>query len=240
MNRLIIPLVLAFLGIAQKGFAISTIPGPELQAAAEKEWADDIAALEARDQAEFHPADSILFVGSSSIRLWNSIVVDMAPYHPIQRGFGGSKFSDVAVFAERLISRHQFSALVLFVGNDVRGRADDATPEQVVAWFGHIIEVARAAQPSAAICCIEITPTPSRWQAWPKIREVNRALARACAARKHVYFIPTAHAYLGPDGEPLEDLFRDDHLHQNQLGYRIWSAIIKSHLDAVLGPDFGR
>jgi len=29
-------------------------------------------------------------------------------------------------------------------------------------------------------------------------------------------------------------LFRDDRLHLNALGYRIWSAILKSHLDARL------
>jgi lysophospholipase L1-like esterase len=96
--------------------------------------------------------------------------------------------------------------------------------------------VARARQPDVPIFCLEITPTPSRWAAWPKIREVNRALARECAARPDVHFIPTAHAYLGADGQPQADLFVDDRLHLNDLGYRIWSAIITSHLDARLDP----
>jgi len=123
------------------------------------------------------------------------------------------------------------------VANDVTGGALDATPEQVAGWFGHLVEVARAVEPDARVFCIEITPTRARWEAWPKIRAVNRALARECAARPGVQFIPTAHAYLGADGQPQTDLFVEDHQHLNELGYRIWSAIIKSHLDARLHSD---
>jgi hypothetical protein len=216
----------------------AAVPGPDLRAAAEARWAADIAALEALDQAETHPPDSVLFIGSSSIRLWKSIADDVAPYHPIQRGYGGARFSDLAVFAQRLIAPHMFQAMVLFVANDVTGGPEDATPEEVADWFTHIIEVTRKAQPEAAIFCVEITPTESRWKAWPAIREVNRALAKVCAAWPNVHFIPTAHAYLGPDGEPQPDLFLDDRLHLNEVGYRIWGAILQSHLDAVLNPDY--
>jgi hypothetical protein len=101
--------------------AATTAPGPEIQAAAVEQWESDLAALDARNQSESHPADSVLFVGSSSVRLWDTIATDMAPYHPIQRGFGGSRFSDLAVFASRLIAPHQFQALVLFAANDVTG-----------------------------------------------------------------------------------------------------------------------
>ncbi len=215
------------------GMLAAAEPGPE-QIAAARRWEPDLAALEARDRTESHPPDSLLLVGSSSIRLWDSVAADLAPYHPIQRGFGGARFADVAVFARRLISPHRFRALVLFVANDVTGSPDDARPEEVAGWFGHIVEVARTVQPEAVIFCLEITPTPARWAAWPKIREVNRALARECARRPGVHFIPTAHAFLTPEGRPAADLFRDDGLHLNALGYRIWSAILKSHLDARL------
>lgn len=220
------------------GFALSLLaavaePGPELITAARR-WESEIAALEVRDRTENHPPDSILLVGSSSIRLWDSIAADLAPFHPIQRGFGGARFSDVAVFARRLISPHRFRALVLFVANDVTGSPEDAQPEQVVTWFGHIVEVAQSAQPEAAIFCLEITPTAARWAAGPKIQAVNRALARECARRPGVFFIPTAHAFLTPEGRPSADLFLEDRLHLNAFGYRLWSAILKSHLDARL------
>jgi hypothetical protein len=229
-----LPVLLIVSAAALTAATPATLPAPELQAAAIRQWQQEITALEARNPQESHPPESILFIGSSSVRLWNTITTDIAPYHPIQRGYGGAKFSDLAVFAQRLISPHRFHALVLFAANDVTGGSQDATPEHVAGWFAHIIKVAQATQPHALIFCLEITPTPARWAAWPKIREVNRALARECAARQNVHFIPTAHAYLDADGQPLPDLFVEDRLHQNPLGYRIWSALIKSHLDAHL------
>ena len=233
MNRFLAALSL-FLLLSTSDFALAAAiaPAPEIEAAAIQRWEKDIAALEARDQIESHPADSILFVGSSSIRMWNTIGTDIAPYHPIPRGYGGARFSDLAVFARRLIAPHRFQALVLFVANDVTGASEDARPEQVAGWFGHIVDIAQEVQPGAEIFCLEITPTPSRWAAWPMIRQVNRALARECAARPNVHFIPTAHAYLDAAGQPHADLFLDDRLHLNALGYRIWSAIITSHLEA--------
>jgi hypothetical protein len=238
MRCIILILLMAWPWVDHPATNAATLLDPELVAAAEARWASDIDALQALDRTESHPPDSILFIGSSSIRLWETIATDLTPYHPIQRGYGGARFSDLAVFAERLIAPHRFRALVVFVANDVTGGAGDATPEQVAEWFTHIIEVSRAAQPTAPIFCLEITPTQSRWSAWPRIREVNRALAQVCASWPDVHFIPTAHAYLGPDGEPQPDLFLDDRLHLNGLGYRIWSAIIQSHLDAVLDPDY--
>ncbi|MEQ8836457.1 MAG: hypothetical protein RID07_06595, partial [Lacipirellulaceae bacterium] len=65
-----------------------------------EKWSEAIAALEAKDKVEKHPDDAILFIGSSSIRLWKDIAADMSPYHPIQRGYGGARWTDVAVFAE--------------------------------------------------------------------------------------------------------------------------------------------
>jgi hypothetical protein len=159
--------------------AAAVAPAPEIEAAAIQRWEKDIAALEARDRIESHPADSILFVGSSSIRMWNTIGTDIAPYHPIPRGYGGARFSDLAVFARRLIAPHRFQALVLFVANDVTGASEDARPEQVAGWFGHIVDIAQEVQPDAGIFCLEITPTPSRWAAWPMIRQVNRGLTEA-------------------------------------------------------------
>lgn len=222
-------------GLAQEAPALA--PTPELVAAATERWGADIVALETRDRSETHPPDSVLLVGSSSIRLWNTLARDLAPYHPIQRGFGGARFADVAVFAPRLIPPHRFRALILFVANDVTGAPDDATPEQVVGWLGYIVQVAQAAQPAAEIFCVEITPTPARWAAWPQIQAVNRALARACTRWPRVHFIPTAHAYLDAEGRPDAALFQEDRLHLNALGYRVWSAILKSHLDVYLRRD---
>jgi hypothetical protein len=66
-------------------------------------WENNIRHLEQLDSSEIHPANAILFTGSSSIRLWSTLAHDMAPYPVIQRGYGGAKLSDFAVYAERIV-----------------------------------------------------------------------------------------------------------------------------------------
>jgi hypothetical protein len=197
-------------------------------------WEGPISELEARDRTETHPENSILFIGSSSIRRWDRIAKDMAPYHPIQRGFGGSKWSDVAIFADRLIAPHTFRAVVFYVGNDIAGKDDDRSPEEVAALFSVVWQRVRAHNPDAPIFHIAITPTPSLWDAWPTIREANLEIRRFCETKANTWFIGTESIFLDTQGQPRHELFVEDELHLNADGYLRWSAAIKSHLDTVL------
>ena len=92
--------------------------------AAHDRWQDDIAELGARDASESYPDDAVLFIGSSSIRLWSDIAADMQPYPVIQRGYGGAKWSDVAIFIDQLVRPHSCCAVVFFVGTAASKGAD--------------------------------------------------------------------------------------------------------------------
>jgi lysophospholipase L1-like esterase len=195
-----------------------------------------IQAFEELDRTEEYADDAILFVGSSSIRLWKTLAEDMAPYSVIQRGYGGARFSDLAYFADRIISPHEYQALVIFVGNDVSGSDRDKTPEQTVAFFQHVLDVVRKKKPDVPVFLIAVTPTARRWEVWPEIQGVNSALRAACDKAPHTYFISTARKYLDKDGLPRTELFVEDNLHLNREGYRRWTSIIKPVLNDVLPP----
>ena len=98
-----------------------------------KSWENDIKNFEQLDNTEKYQDDAILFAGSSSIRLWTTLEKDMAPYHVIQRGYGGAKLSDFAVYARRIFDPHPCKAIVIFVANDITGTEQDKTPEEVAA-----------------------------------------------------------------------------------------------------------
>ena len=83
--------------------------------------------FEALDQRENYPDNSVIFAGSSSIRLWETLEEDMAPYPVIQRGYGGARLSDFAVYAERILYHHKNSGIVLFIANDIAGTENDKT-----------------------------------------------------------------------------------------------------------------
>ncbi len=199
-----------------------------------KRWGQDIETLEQRDVVQRDPEEAILFIGSSSIRRWDTIEIDMRPYQVVQRGYGGAKYTDLAVFAKRLIQPHDYSALVVFVANDVQGKAEDHSPEQVEECARYIVGVSRKHRPEAPIFFIEITPTRKRFSAWPFIRKVNTRLQKLSLSTHATYFIPTADHFLDPSGNPRDELFVDDQLHLNGDGYKEWSKLIRQELDEVL------
>lgn len=203
------------------------------RAKATEKWEKAIGELEKRNASEENPAHSILFIGSSSIRRWDSIAVDMTPYCTIQRGYGGAKYSDLAVFAERLIQPHQYRALVSFVGNDVSGKPEDHTPDEVERLVRYVVGVSHKHQPDAPVLLIEVTPTEKRLEVWPRIREVNARLREIALSTPNTYFIATAGHFLDPTGHPRSELFVDDRLHLNSDGYRLWSRLIRRRLDEV-------
>ena len=201
---------------------------------ATKNWEKDILKFEQQDKTEKDPENAVLFAGSSSIRLWSTLKQDVAPYPVIQRGFGGSKFSDLAVYTKRIVYPHQFSALVIFEANDITGGKADKSPEEVVKLFHNIVNTVRKKYSDQPIFLLEITPTKSRWAVWPTVKQTNQLLKELCSKLHNTYFIETASAYLNKDGEPRTELFIKDMLHQNREGYTIWGNLVKKKLDEVM------
>jgi lysophospholipase L1-like esterase len=221
-------------GMAQDA-AGPTDPLAAYRAQAEKQWEAEIVKLEEQDQSQPDPNDAILFIGSSSIRLWKDLAADLAPRHTVNRGYGGAKFSDLAVYIERIVKPHAFQSLVIFVANDIVGKPDDKTPEEVVRLFQYIVAQVRQTHSRQPIFLIAITPTPSRFAVWPEIQRTNAALQKVCDADASLHFIATDKHYLDGDGKPIGKYFIEDKLHQNRMGYLVWGGIVKESLDRVLG-----
>jgi hypothetical protein len=199
-----------------------------------KSWEKDIQNFEQLDKSEKYPNDAILFAGSSSIKFWISLDKDMAPYHIIQRGYGGAKLSDFVVYAGRIFDPHQCRAIVLFVANDITGSDNDKKPEEVAALFRNVLKTIRKEHPVTPVFWIAITPTASRWKVWPEIQKANALIKETCDKQKNTYFIKTDFAFLNENGLPRDELFRDDKLHLTEKGYALWTEIIKQELNKVL------
>lgn len=199
-----------------------------------KNWEPDIIKFESFDKIESYPSDAVIFAGSSSIRLWTTLKEDMAPYNVIQRGYGGAKLSDYAVYADRILSPHPCQAIVFFIANDIMGSPQDKTPEEVRKLFLNLLKTFRKSHPSSPLFWIEITPTSSRWKVWPQITKANELIRKECENHRNTYFISTSFAFLNEKGLPKDELFVADKLHLNADGYKIWTGLIKEQLNKVL------
>jgi hypothetical protein len=199
-----------------------------------KSWEPEIQKLEQKDKEEKDPENAILYIGSSSIRLWKNIDKDMAPYPAIQRGYGGARFTDLIYYTDRIVYPHKFRALVVFVANDISGSDQDKTPAEVLDLYKGVVKIVRKKFKKEPIYFIGITPVNSRWATWPKAREANRLIREWSESTPNQFYIDTEAAYLNAEGKPRAELFIGDQLHQNQKGYDLWSSIIKKKLDETL------
>lgn len=179
-------------------------------------WAaPEIRQFEQLDKQVSYPDNSILFLGSSSIRLWNTLEEDMNPFPVIKRGYGGAHFRDIIFYTDRILANHQPEIIVIFVANDIKGVPEDESPKKVLRLIKYFIKQVRGKHPSIPLVFVEITPTPSRWKHWNAIEKVNRLVEELCARKEGLYFVSTASAFLAEDNKPNDSLFIRDRLHLN-------------------------
>jgi lysophospholipase L1-like esterase len=213
-----LPLLLLVLGFSQ---------APTVDQRGPAKWEREIKAFEASDRTNSPPKHAILFVGSSSIRLWKTLAHDFPGEPVINRGFGGSRIADSTALADRIIFPYEPRTIVFYAGdNDL---AEGRTPEQVAADYQDFVKTIRARLPDTRIAFISIKPSPLRWHLRDKIESANRQVA-AMKGDKLV-FIDSYKAMLGADGQPRPDMFAADRLHMNAQGYHVWTALVKAQLN---------
>jgi lysophospholipase L1-like esterase len=157
----------------------------------------------------------------------------MAPVPVLNRGFGGSRIHDSVFWSDRLVTRYDPSVIAVFAGtNDISGNAPRSA-EFVAAGFASFVHAVRRQGCRAPIAYIAISPTPSRAQHQGIVEEANRRIAAACEADPTLHFVDTASGLLDDAGRPTARWFRDDQLHLNADGYRLWTAAIRPVIHAL-------
>ena len=189
-----------------------------------EKWEKDIAAFEQMDREHPPEKGGIVFVGSSSIRMWKTLAQDFPEHRVLNRGFGGSEIADSVQFAERIVIPYAPRMVVLYAGgNDLNaGRP----PEKVIADFKAFAGKIRAALPEAEIAYISSAPNPARWAQVEKVKAVNSAIEAWIRDQPRMKFINVFPHMLGADGLPKPDIFLEDRLHMNPAGYAIWKEVV--------------
>ena len=203
------------------------------------EFEEEIQQLELKKDYT-NENEYLLFIGSSSIRLWNNIDEDVKPYKSVMRGYGGAHYYDLIHFIDRLTKNHvKAKAVILFVANDITGGNEEKKlelkPKEVKKLFVYVYKrIKKQLGDDIPIFKIETTPTPKRWEVWPKISKANDLIKAYTKNRANIYFIPTRSYYLNNSGEPIKEYFMEDQLHLNNKGYRLWGEIIKKEINKIL------
>lgn len=181
-------------------------------------WEPEISAFERSDRTNPPVRGCILFIGSSTIRFWQSLPQDYPGRPVINRGFGGSELADSTHFAERIIFPYEPSMIFLRAGgNDLWA---GKTPEQVFADFKDFVAKVRTRLPRTEIVFIGWNPSVARWKQVAKEKEMNRLVADYVRQTPGLNYVDTWSIPLDAAGKPRPELFRADGLHFNAAGYR--------------------
>ena len=193
-------------------------------------FAAEIKAFAEWDSRNTVPADPVLFVGSSTIRLWRTH--ESFPDLPVvNRGFGGSQVSDVLHFADRVVFPYKPRVIVFYAGdNDL---AAGKSAQRVFEDCRRFIGLVHAHRPGTRIVFLGIKPSRARWSLWPEAHQANRLLADFCKGDNRLLFTDPGASLLGPDGLPAADLFLKDQLHLNARGYALWNQALAPVLQKI-------
>jgi lysophospholipase L1-like esterase len=184
----------------------------------------DILAFETADRLQPPPLGGIVFVGSSSIRLWPDLPQAFPGHVVVNRGFGGSMLPDVVQFAARIVVPLAPATVVIYAGDNDIGRG--RMPSQVLADYRNLVRLLRRSLPEVRIVMVSIKPSPSRWALVERMREANELLAQEVARDPRATFVDVFTPMLGADGLPRPELYVADALHMSPAGYALWQERI--------------
>jgi lysophospholipase L1-like esterase len=191
-------------------------------------WAD-VQTIKKYDKMFAVPPHPIVFVGSSSIRKWNSLQVDFGKYNVIDRGVGGTVIDEITFYLNDLVFAYEPRQIVLYVGeNDVTNEAN--TADSILNKTIKLFTTIRAKMPAVPIVYIGMKPSPSREKYVQKVKDANRLIKAYLAKEQNAAFVEIFSLMLTKDGQMRPELFVGDRLHMKPEGYAIWKKAVEPYL----------
>lgn len=193
-----------------------------------KEWRDQIDEYYKEDLKKFPAKGSILFVGSSSFRMWHD-VADYFPNHRVvNRGFGGARVSDILYHMQKLVIGYKPSQIIFYCGeNDL---ANGYTPEEMLDDVKCFVRMVDIHLPGVPILIVSVKPSPYSARILEKQQKTNALLCDFCRTKKHLKYLDISGLMMTPQGDMRPELYLQDRLHMTKEAYKLWAAAIEPYL----------
>lgn len=194
-------------------------------------WEKEIADMEASDKTKPVPEGAVVFVGSSTIRMWRSLAQDFPQHQVVNRGFGGSEIVDSTHFAPRIVFPVKPHTVFLRAGgNDIHA---GKTAEKVFEDYKAFVTAVHAKLPDAEIVYIGLSPTIARINEVDAGNKLGTLIKEFAAKNAKLKFVDCADMTVGTNGQPRAELFVADGLHFNEAGYKLLAERVRPFLPAV-------
>jgi hypothetical protein len=193
-------------------------------------FANEIRDFEHQDSLSFPPKKGILFIGSSSIRLWNDLEQRFAGKPIIKRGVGGCELWQVVDFyTPHILFPYHPRKIFIYAGeNDI---AAGKSSEFVFNEFQKLWQMIHQQLPKARIYFMSIKPSPSRAKYFNVMVSANKLIENYIADKPRSRYIDVSSViYKANTSIPDSSLFKSDYLHLNSKGYDRWEKVLKPYV----------
>jgi lysophospholipase L1-like esterase len=196
-------------------------------------YEDEVKELERKVFSGKIKKKRVVFYGSSSLRLWNTIKEDFPNVEIINQSFGGSTLAACCWFFKRLIPQTKPDILILYAGDNDLG--DGRHPEEVYLYFNTMMELIKEYCSDIPVGFISVKNSPSRHYLTSSINFTNKIISELIEQKyPQCTFIDINKSML-LNNLPNPELFEPDGLHLSKAGYSVWKKKIKkSYLSRFL------
>jgi lysophospholipase L1-like esterase len=171
----------------------------------------------------------VVFAGSSSIRMWKDVQEYFPDYKIINNGFGGSHYSDLIFYYDKLILKQNPEILFIYEGdNDI---ASHKKPSKVSKEAKALIQKIQTGLPETRVVLISPKPCIARWELKKDYEKLNKRLYKLSKRTDNVEYADVWNNMLDEKGIVLQDIFIEDGVHMNKKGYDLWAKIISDYLE---------
>jgi lysophospholipase L1-like esterase len=190
----------------------------------------EVVALEAKLSQTPVVLEPVVFYGSSSFRMWQTLQKDFPDHAVLNCGFGGAFLADSIAYANRLVLTKNPAIILLYVGeNDL---ATGTAPERAFQDFQKLFGILRDHSLSVPIAVISVKPSPARSAFIGNIRKFNDLVEDFLKTQPDTEYIAVFSSMLDENQEPIKSLFLEDKIHLNDSGYEIFRREVGKFLNA--------
>ncbi len=182
------------------------------------DFTEEVAAIQ-QQSAEKGLEEPVIFIGSSTFKMWDGLEDAFPGFPVLNHGFGGSEFTDLMKHQELLLEEFEPSMIVVYAGdNDI---ANGTEADQVANNAEVFVDGLRRAAHGSLVILLSVKPSAARWEKKEAYEDLNGQLKLIAESLSNAVFVDVWSLLLNRKGEPNQKLFLEDQLHLNEKGYEI-------------------
>lgn len=192
-------------------------------------FADEVEAIEKKyDTLWDSSKETIVFTGSSSVRIWRDLESRFPEHQIVNSGFGGSQASDLLLHIDQLVLPFKPKKVFIYEGdNDISA---EKKSKDIIGTIQKIIDRIRLENAKAKIVLIAAKPSIARWDLKRHYKKLNRKFKKLSKNDPLIDFADVWKPMLDKRNVK-QDIFIEDGLHMNTKGYELWYDVIKNYIN---------